>query len=279
MNNLLNNSRGVLFVATGEKYHQECIRSIKSLAFIHDQIPVAIFTDVPEAFASLACCQISIKKLDKPSHCFRDKIYGLLQSPFNQTLFLDSDTLVLQNTSGIFDLLERFDIAVAAETYYPHPISSVPNSFPEFNTGVVALNTSCPHVSDFLNNWLTVFIRDFTQADRPKHDQPSFREALYHSKLNICTISSEWNFHVAHPALLNAGAQIKILHTRLADNQLGQQILNITKASRVFLPTASCLHPNRIGSPSRCFDFWLRVIAIPFRIWSNCRKSFRGGRC
>ena len=241
-------------------------------------MPVAIFTDAPKAFASLACCNISIKKLDESSFGFSDKIHGLLQSPFKQTLFLDSDTLVLRNPTGIFDLLERFGIAVAAETYNPHPISSVPNSFPEFNTGVVALNTSWPDVSVFLNNWLKVFIRDSTLADRPKHDQPSFREALYHSKLSVCTLSSEWNFHVAHPALLNAGAQIKILHTRLADNQLGQQILNKTKDSRIFLPAASCMHPNRIGSSNKEFDFWLRVMAMPFRIWSNFRKHFRGER-
>jgi hypothetical protein len=273
LNNLSKHSRGILFVATGKKYHQECIRSIKALNGICDQIPVAVFTDAPEAFDSLACYNISIKKLDEPSFGFSDKIYGLLQSPFKQTLFLDSDTLVLRNPIGIFDLLERFGIAIAAETYNPHPISSVPDSFPEFNTGVVALNTSMPDVSEFLNNWLTVFIRDLTRADRPKHDQPSFREALYHSKLNVCTLSSEWNFHVAHPALLNAGAQIKILHTRLADNQLCQQILSKTKDSRVFLPTVSCLHPNRLGSPSKELDFWLRVMAMPFRIWSNFRKK------
>ena len=34
------------------------------------------------------------------------------QSPFKKTIYLDSDTLVVRNISDMFDVLDRFDVAV-----------------------------------------------------------------------------------------------------------------------------------------------------------------------
>jgi len=42
-----------------------------------------------------------------------DKILPLLDSPFNRTVFLDTDTQVCSEFFELFDLLDRFDLAVA----------------------------------------------------------------------------------------------------------------------------------------------------------------------
>lgn len=265
---------GIVFVATGGKYRQECFRALKSLASLSAQIPVVVFSDDIDSFSSISNSEISIKKLDKPSFGFKDKIFGLLQSPFEQTLFLDTDTILLKNPFSLFSLLERFDLAICAETYIPHPAEGVPDSFPEFNTGVLVLKTGSPEVKKFLGEWYEIYSQNCNRANSPKHDQPSFRESLYKSPLNFCTLSSDWNFFVCHPALLNAGADIKILHSRLRNSVLSSQIHKKTRHSRVFLPNSGCLHRERLGSADWRLDWFLRLVALPFRFWALLHRKF-----
>ncbi|EHK02479.1 hypothetical protein HRED_04318, partial [Candidatus Haloredivivus sp. G17] len=42
-----------------------------------------------------------------------DKIQYMDKSPFNKTLLLDTDTLIVDDITELFDLLEQFDIAFA----------------------------------------------------------------------------------------------------------------------------------------------------------------------
>ena len=267
-------ANGIIFVATGCKYRQECLQALESLAAVSFQLPVIVFSDDIGSFSSITKPEIIIKKLDKPCFGFQDKISGLLLSPFDQTLFLDTDTTLFTNPSSLFSLLERFDVVVCAETYIPHPAEGVPESFPEFNTGVIALKTGSPEVKKFLTKWGEIYSRDCSLPNSPKHDQPAFREALYKSQLNFCTLSSDWNFFVCHPAILNAGADIKILHSRLQKNLLSSQIFKKTRHSRVFLPNSGCLHPERFGSADCQLDWFLKLVALPFRLWTWLHRKF-----
>jgi hypothetical protein len=268
------NIYGIVYTATGKKYQHECVRSIDSLRLQNKVIPIAVFTESPQNFACMEDPNLHVMELGFPSYSFQDKIQALSRSPFKKTLLLDSDTIILNNPECIFEILNRFDIAVSAETYRPSQTESIPECFPEFNTGVVAIDSSNPAVMNFLQDWSETFTRGLKSSNRPKHDQPSFREALYRSSLRLCTISNEWNFHIAHPIVLNAGAQITVLHTRLLGKDIKRQINKSYKGSHVFLPSSSCIHPDRIGSANRRLDFWLRVFAIPFRIGSRLFRSF-----
>jgi hypothetical protein len=158
------------------------------------------------------------------------------------------------------------------ETYKPHLLPSVPDAFPEFNTGVMALQTGSREVKDFLRNWLEIYREQRKSRSDIKHDQPAFREALYRSNLRISPLASDWNFFVCHPAILNAGEKIKILHTRIPDSEFSQNLKMQTQHSRVFLPNSASIHPARIGSANRFLDSSLSLATIPFRIWSRVKK-------
>ncbi len=269
MNNFSNTSQGIVYAASGKKYQHECTRSIKSLRAVNESIPIVVFTDSPVEFACLQDHNLQIVNLNLPTYGFQDKIQAISRSPFQKTLFLDSDTIILQDPVGIFEILNRFDIAVTAESYKPGQTESIPACFPEFNTGVIAYKSSNQSIINLLKDWTHIFCRDLKSLNRPKHDQPSFREALYLSSVRLCTISNEWNFHIAHPIVLNAGAQITILHTRILNKDIKRQGKTVYKGSRIFLPTTASIHPDRLGSMNRRLDFWLSFLTIPFRIWAH----------
>jgi hypothetical protein len=270
---------GILYAATGGKYIKECWNSLKSLKKAQSENFASIFTDDCSSFSGFAeFSQYSIHKLPDPKYGFEDKISALLRSPYDKTLFLDTDTLVLSNPVGLFDLLENFDLAACMETYKPHPLPSVPDAFPEFNTGVMALQTGSRKVKDFLRNWLELYREQRKSRGDIKHDQPAFREALYRSNLRISPLASDWNFFICHPAILNAGETIKILHTRIPDSDLSQNLKIQTQHSRVFLPNLNSMHPERIGSSNRFLDIFLSLVMIPFRIWSGVYKLFISNR-
>jgi hypothetical protein len=122
----------------------------------------------------------------------RDKILAARESPFERTVLLDCDTYVVRDLGPIFELLDRFDVACAhAPTRSSLHLDDIPDSFPEFNTGLIAFRRS-ETVSSFLADWLADYDR---LADlRPaSNDQPSFRCALYRSGLRIATLPPEWN--------------------------------------------------------------------------------------
>ena len=269
------NDIGIVYAATGPKFVEECRRSIQSLISIHSQIAISVFTDDSTAFSDLRN-RHSLKDhlLRSPKKSFEDKICALTESPYEKTLFLDCDTLVFSNPAKIFDLLENFDLAVCMETYKPHYSHTVPEVFPEFNTGVMALRTGSIQVKNFLVNWLELYREQRKSRRDIKHDQPAFREALYYSQLRISPLPSDWNFFICHPAILNAGENIKILHTRIPKHEFSQNLKIKTQHSRVFLPNSNAMHPSRIGSSNRFLNTFLSLSTIPFRIWSGVKKFF-----
>ena len=85
---------------------------------------------------------------------------------------------VLADLRDIFEVLDRFDIALAQDqnrnspqalTEYRQPF---PNAFPQFNAGVIGFRRT-PQVAALLDRW-TEAIRDHA-IDK---DQPSLRELL-----------------------------------------------------------------------------------------------------
>jgi hypothetical protein len=68
-----------------------------------------------------------------------------MQSPFEKTLLLDTDTYVCADISDLFAILERFDIALTHERPYRDDFpfrSGVSEAFVEFNQGVITFRRS-----------------------------------------------------------------------------------------------------------------------------------------
>ncbi|MDE5093485.1 MAG: hypothetical protein O4804_04330 [Trichodesmium sp. St11_bin5] len=88
-------------------------------------------------------------------------------------------------------MLKYFDIAVSnAPNIIVCQVVNVPNSLPETNIGVILFKHS-QSANIFFQEWLNIYNKDMNKETNSSHAKPAFREALYHSKLRIATLTPE----------------------------------------------------------------------------------------
>ena len=203
-------TRGVIYVATGRKYVDEATRSIASLKRFMPDIHATIFTDLGVESESFD----RVLNIDKSGDGKRDKITSMSQTPYDQTLYLDSDTYICGEISELFDLLDAFDVATTPDVNWNYyPIADVPFCYPELNTGVVLYKQSV-EMTRFFDAWLKHY-EDYARKEPKGRDQPSFRTALYHSRLRFAALPYEYNCRWQERGVLVYTA--KILHGRAGD--------------------------------------------------------------
>jgi hypothetical protein len=220
-------NRGVIYVAFGQKYISEVLASAASSKRHMPQLPITLFCD-----ADVACPDVDQVIGAEPDSTFPGcaaKIRHIAASPYDQTLFLDSDTYVCGDLAELFALMDEFDLAAAhAPSRAIYEVGGVPDSFPEFNTGVILFRRSSD-VHAVLSSWGDLFARSLERlADgeirwlQPAHkrwhtlnDQGAFRAALYRSSIRIATLPPEYNCRFSAPGFVDG--PVRILHGRGLD--------------------------------------------------------------
>lgn len=221
-------SKGVLYIAstTGQnKYLEEALLSARSVKEQTD-LPVTLVANKNPKSPYID----RFMPLQSPDHSFRDKIKPLRQTPYEQTLFLDTDTYVTTDITHIFDLLETFELGVAHAPYRELRSVGVPKAFPELNTGVI-LYESNSTVLNLFKNWLQLHDKYDPNRDGA-NDQPPFREALYNSDVSFTILPSEYNCRFIYPGYLSG--EVKILHGRHPNMEEMAKALNEETDRRVF---------------------------------------------
>lgn len=182
---------GIVFVATGVRY-VACAEAAARSVYQHmPDIPIALFTDAGRLGIPLSDLFDPVIQLDAAHR--RSKVDCLMNAPFERTLFLDADIRLLEDVRELFDLLDRFDIAMAhaharnrAATRAAWTLA-LPDAFPQFNTGVIAVRRT-PQTRALLQAWSD----SYTSAGFRK-DQVTLRELLWQSDLRITTLPPEYN--------------------------------------------------------------------------------------
>src|SRR5690348_11543017 len=102
-------SRGIIYSATGKQFVAEAVISARSSLRFN---PVAhlIFCDV---LPTEKIEGIDFIRFEPSSSPHLDKIRNISRMPFENTIYLDTDTYVIANIEELFDLLRRFDLAAA----------------------------------------------------------------------------------------------------------------------------------------------------------------------
>ena len=214
--NAANPTQGVLYVATGKRYINSAIRSARSVRKHNPGLAMHLFADWQAQGFDLAADPAPFTSVgDIVSGHYRSKVDYSVETPFERTLYLDTDTRVLGDITPLFDLLERFDLALA---HAPNRLTRlmnwrvpVPVSFPQYNCGVMLYRRS-EKVLAFLRTW----IEAFHQAGF-KSDQITFRELIWLSDLRVATLAPEYNLRQLKYFLVWGGreARPKILHLAL----------------------------------------------------------------
>jgi hypothetical protein len=210
-------SCGILFVATGKKYINAAIRAAKSVQKHCPEMPVHLYAnwqDYDYRFDLSPFPFTSTGKIEEPHR--RSKIDYLSRTPFDRTLYLDTDTALNADIRELFQLLDRFDVALG----HAHRRNSaartkswrleLPQAYPQFNSGVLVYKKT-PQVLQLLQDWAICF----KEAGFPQ-DQVTLRELLWLSDLRIATLPPEYNvrFMKYHYLWSKSEAVTKIFHLR-----------------------------------------------------------------
>lgn len=222
-------NKGIVFVATGDKYVKEAENAARSVKKNMPDIPITLFSNTNSEEAAFD----EVVSLKNPSFNFEDKIQGIRRSPYEKSLFLDTDTYVISELSGGFDLLKHFDVAVAhAPVRSKVELEKVPESYPDFNTGVIFFSKN-DDVKEALDLWLDLY-KKFTSNGISDSDQPPFRKSLYLSSLEIATLTPEYNLRYEFTQFVSS--DVKIIHGRyLSPGKIASSI-NKRATPRVYIP-------------------------------------------
>ena len=180
-------SEGVLFVATGHGYRDLARRAAESVARVSPGLAIDLHTDVPVEAGVFD----RVVVIENP--WFRSRIDAMAATRFERTLHLDADLVAVADIRDVFEVLDRFDVALAHDQARNSPASNtfwrrpLPNAFPQFNGGVIAYRRT-PTVLDFLHLWAEAL-----RESGMKKDQPALRELLWESELRIATLPPEYN--------------------------------------------------------------------------------------
>lgn len=214
------NNLGVLYVVTTDitlLYLQSAIASAGSVKQFSPGLGIHVFTDQQglDYIRSLKESPVDSAGLIANPH-YRSKVDYMDQSPFDRTLYLDSDTRVVDDITSLFDLLDRFDVALVHahnRNYYKTSqrwTVAIPSSFPQYNSGVFLYKKS-EAVTSLLKRWS----ESFHHAGFKK-DQVTLRELLWLSDLRLATLPPEYNIrHEKYIRLWNRSrkeAKPRILH-------------------------------------------------------------------
>jgi len=208
---------GVIFVATGPAYVDLAVQSAHSLRASNPGIAADLFTDDLTAAGLAVFDQVH----PVPRAHARAKLDCLPLSRFDRTLFLDADTLVVGDLGDLWDIADRFDLAMAHDVRRASALiregltTATPYAFPQHNSGVI-LYRNTPATTAFFADWAARFA-----ASGLSRDQIPLKDMLWDTALRVYVLPPEFNLR--RVTMLDAweplDARVKIIHShRLMDH-------------------------------------------------------------
>jgi hypothetical protein len=232
---------GVVYVATGkQRYIDEACISASSLKKHMPDLPITLFSDQ----AVTISCFDECRTIESSGSGILDKALGMQQSPYDYTLFLDTDTYVCSDFLELFTLLDKYDIAAVLNEHRTGTFEDlrwdyqcIKNDegkliYPMYNSGVILYKKS-PEISQFFSNWIALTKqRDY--KGKITDDQISFQHTLYSSNLRTVVLPPEYNCRFTYP--LGVCGTVKILHGRHKNLAAIAREINRETNPRVFHP-------------------------------------------
>jgi hypothetical protein len=187
-------TQGILYIAAGAKYIRAAVRSAETVRKHSPGLAIHLYADWPAHgfdFGSSPAPFTSVATIDRPHR--RSKVDLISRTPFDRTLYLDTDTALNADVRDVFRVLDRFDLALchAHRRNTPDRLApwrlALPRAFPQYNGGVILFKRSAS-VMAFLEEWRRAFHEaGFNQ------DQRTLRELLWLSDLRFAALPPEYN--------------------------------------------------------------------------------------
>ena len=189
---------GIIEVAYGDKARQSCEVSLKSAIAHHPGIQSVAISDklIPSANATLL-----YPDLDLGAREYKTQAYQY--SPFEYSLFLDADTVVVGSLqAGFTALQDGWDVVAALDFRQTvKRIDHIPQNdiqetlklvgtgeYPHLNTGMLFFR-KCPEVEEMYQMWHEEWLKF------KYRDQAALVRAIYRSRVKVWTVAWQWNTH------------------------------------------------------------------------------------
>lgn len=279
---------GYIYVVDGLRWVREVNYAASRLRTLTDY-PIAIvcseeYPEITELSNSLKnLIIIIVPKLQGSDFC--SKVIGMQHTPFEKSLFMDSDTFVMYNIDNVFELLNNYDLALTQEpsehtSLFPIE-DKLKNIFIEYNTGVVLYNNS-EKVMDLFRDWEQIILTK--KYGKDYFDMPQFRNVILNSqhKLNIYTLPENFNMHGLRSYKILFG-QVAIIHERFGTywNSYSEKMLNNKKmlkiatrinsvnSKRIFIP-----YLNTVVSAERIsLSYLIKALKVKFKFRKIPKES------
>lgn len=208
--------KGVLYFLTYEEkapckkpltvintYYQWCIRSAKGIRKYMPDLEIVLYTNLRKELIREKYFDNVIYSLGEVEDLWTYKYECILDSPYDITLHLDADTLICDEFTELFDLMDRFDLALPLNPWYllDKP-KGLPMSFPTFAGGCMVWKKN-KRMRQFFERVKELVIKRTKRAD-----EPWIRKALYESDVRYTILPWEYSCCYLLPGVMNGKAKI-----------------------------------------------------------------------
>jgi hypothetical protein len=195
--------QGILYCAIGKEYYKQASCSFQSVLKQKTKTKATIFTDwnstenIWDRYIKPTNFQPSLNPLIY-------KLESLLLTPYEKTIFLDTDTIILDDITEIFLLLDRFDLVLCHGHNRQRRFNllqnatskdgkvlfskNIPYCFAPLQSGLIAYNIK--EVKDLFTKYKNMYI-----TKEYFDDQAILREMLWESNLRFYILPPEFNFN------------------------------------------------------------------------------------
>lgn len=213
---------GIVYMVIGnsENYIKEFKRSYFSLRKFYKG-GVTLITNSDISLEGVDVISVDCENLDWFRMVLNKPKY-LKLSPYKKTIFLDSDTLIIEDFSEMFDILSHFDFCATLSPMdyaWPRVGGKKMIGYLPHNTGVIGFNCNSKCM-DVFEDWYSLY-EERINLELSGNDQTPFMESLYKNQASICTLPFNYNLRTNFPGNLVAG-KVCILH----DRTLPQKFVN-----------------------------------------------------
>jgi len=208
---------GILYVAKGKEYLDLACQSASTVKNIHPNLAIDVCTD--ETVVSSLFDQIRPIPVGA-----NPKIASLPGSRFDRTLYLDCDTLLVNELGDLFDVLEKFPLAFAHDVRRSSKLIredgqfATPYAFPQVNGGVILYRNSA-EVQEFFASWSA----QYSRLGRLR-DQVSLKDVLWNAAIRFYILPPEFNLR--RVTVLDAWEPLDARPTIIHSHRLLQHLRN-----------------------------------------------------
>jgi len=164
---------GIVYLAQSPQAHKQLEKGLSISRSYMRNLPIHLISNDPN-FKNPNVNSIDYSNISLNAE-------ALLMSPFQKTLFLDATRMVVEDVHNLFDILERFDIAIP---YKRGDIKQTNSLLPLFEEKVI-LYSNKPKVKKFLEQWKAIH----------SNNKDAIQKLLVESSLRFFILAPEYNIY------------------------------------------------------------------------------------